>query len=197
LGLPPDETLPRSLVPQLIADHENIKQLIAKFSLASSAVILCPGAEFGPAKQWPATQYAHIADHYIDKGREVWILGSPKDKGVAHEILQLSAGGIRDLTGATNLVDAIDLLSMAELVVCNDSGLMHVACALNRKVVAVFGSTSPNFTPPLNAESRVVQRQLPCSPCFQRECPLGHLDCLRGLPPVEVINAATDLGVCS
>lgn len=184
--------------PRLYADRDRGRQLAVSFGVKSDApvTVLCPGAEYGPAKRWPAEHYAVVAAHYLDRGEQVWLLGGNKDVAVCSEIvahLQSSRGSgerVHVLAGRTRLGEAIDLLSLAARVICNDSGLMHVAAALDVPLTAVYGSTSPDFTPPLSAKARVVRLGLPCSPCFQRECPLGHLDCLRTLSPAQVIEAS-------
>ena len=98
-----------------------------------------------------------------------------------------------NLAGKTSLAEAIDLLSCADAVVSNDSGLMHIAAALGRNLVVVYGSTSPGFTPPLNQNHRILQLGLDCSPCFERECPLKHLNCLNHLEPQLALEALSDL----
>lgn len=157
---------------------------------------LCPGAEYGPAKQWPAEYFAHLSGELIKDGWQVWILGSEKDRHVAKQITEhlvtsqsmMSAYADRcsDLTGQTTLPEAIDLLARATVTVSNDSGLMHIAAATGCPVIALYGSSDPNFTPPLSENAKVLYRNLICSPCFQRECPLGHLNCLKKITPAEV-----------
>ena len=177
-------------LPELSADLSNAQALCERFALTSDSgvTVLCPGAEFGPAKRWPAEHFAAVARHALAEGHSVWLLGSRADATVAAEIERQVPESLANLCGQTTLLDAVDLLSLAERVVCNDSGLMHVACALGRSVVGVFGSTSPDFTPPLGPAATVVREPQPCSPCFQRECPLGHLRCLRELSPDKVIG---------
>lgn len=152
-------------------------------------VAFCPGAEYGPAKRWPASHFATLARALNARGTAVWLFGSPKDHAVAEEICQLAPGCCRNLCGATSLAQAVDLLALADLVVCNDSGLMHVAAALDRPIVALYGSSSPGFTPPLSEQADILSLNLDCSPCFKRECPLGHLDCLNKLAPERVLAA--------
>jgi heptosyltransferase-2 len=151
-------------------------------------VALCPGAEYGPAKRWPPEHFAALARELTRSGHAVWLLGSAKDQALAEDIRRQTPGDCRNFCGQTRLDQAIDLIALANLVVCNDSGLMHVAAALAKPTLAIFGSSSPDFTPPLSEQAVIVRRQLPCSPCFQRVCPLGHADCLESITPEEILE---------
>lgn len=190
LALPEGASLPEPYpLPRLDADPAAALVLCERFELVKSGITaLCPGAEFGPAKRWPPGHFATLARHEVAQGREVWLLGSPGDTATCEEIATQAGAGVKNLAGRTRLLEAIDLLSLADRVVCNDSGLMHVASALGREVVALFGSTSPDFTPPLGGNARVLRHPVDCSPCFQRQCPLGHLKCLTDLTPNQVIE---------
>lgn len=192
LGYLPNASLPRPLVkPALFVSMEAKLQIAAKFTVdvEKPVLALCPGAEYGPAKQWPAAYYAEVAKAKHAEGWQVWIFGSPKDAAVAQEIQQLSGGVCKNLAGKTSLAEAVDLLACADTVVTNDSGLMHVASALEKHVIAVYGSSSPKFTPPLSEHAKVLSLNLSCSPCFKRECPLGHLNCLKQLMPEQVLKS--------
>jgi heptosyltransferase-2 len=162
-------------------------------SLDRRVLALCPGAEFGEAKRWPSEHYAEVAEAKIRAGWQVWLFGSKNDHAVGEEIRQRLIPGLREeavnLSGETALAEAIDLLSCASAVVSNDSGLMHVAAALNRPLVAVYGSTSPQFTPPLAEQVEIVRLGLECSPCFDRTCRFGHYNCLRQLSSGPVLEA--------
>ncbi|HXU93429.1 MAG TPA: lipopolysaccharide heptosyltransferase II [Gallionella sp.] len=157
-------------------------------TLSKPIAVFCPGAEYGPAKRWPVAYYAEIAQRLTAQGYEVWLVGSPKDKEVGDNIVALGNPDCHNLCGRTDLADAIALLSCAKLVISNDSGLMHIAAALDRPMLALFGSSSPQFTPPLSDKARVLKLDLVCSPCFKRECPLGHFDCMVKLAPDRVWN---------
>ena len=168
----------------------------------AAPVVFCPGAEFGPAKRWPEAHYAALAQHVAasrgaasadDEAPPVWLIGSKKDAPVGEAIAQLAGGAALNLCGRSSLDQAVDLIAGARAAVCNDSGLMHVAAALGVPLVALFGSSSPDYTPPLSPRARIVSRRLACSPCFKRECPLGHFDCLQGLPPATVADALDSL----
>jgi heptosyltransferase-2 len=191
LGLPAGEPLPTPYPrPVLRVDEANRAALVANLGLArlDRVVALCPGAEFGPAKRWPEDKYAEVARALVDRGHAVWLFGSPGDAAVCAAIAS-AAPGVTDLAGRTRLVDAVDLLSLCDAAVVNDSGLMHVACALGVRVVAIYGSTSPSFTPPLGERVAIVREPIECSPCFQRVCPLGHMKCLNDLPVRAVLEA--------
>ncbi|MFO1324563.1 MAG: lipopolysaccharide heptosyltransferase II [Burkholderiales bacterium] len=156
-------------------------------------VVLCPGAEFGAAKRWPPNQFAELATMFLRDGLQVWIVGSPNDKMAADAVLNSMGENlhkVRDLTARTDLGTAIDILSSASLVVSNDSGLMHAAAAVGVPLVALFGSSSPTYTPPLSPLAQVAKIDIACSPCFKRECPLGHFKCMRELKPPIVYNLA-------
>lgn len=189
----PGTRLPRPLpLPRLSSSREQQAQARDALGIAPAEkiAVFCPGAEYGPAKRWPARHFATLADELGRRGYAIWLLGSPKDRPVGDEIVKLAtAGAPLNLCGTTSLAQAIDLIAAASVVVCNDSGLMHVAAALERPLVAVYGSSSPGFTPPLSPLAQIISLNLPCSPCFKRECPLGHLDCLNKLEPARVLAA--------
>ncbi|MCL4117269.1 UNVERIFIED_CONTAM: hypothetical protein GTU68_006037 [Idotea baltica] len=185
------EHLPR---PALSIDAEIQKNTLAKFSLSLEKPVLglCPGAEFGPAKQWPVEHYAAVANEMINQGYQVWLFGSTKDKETTETIKSLvdleNQVNVFNLAGSTSLIEAVDLLAACQTVVSNDSGLMHVAAAVGCHVVGVYGSTSPKYTPPLAKKVDIVSTDIECRPCFKRECPLGHLKCLKDLPAIDVIS---------
>jgi heptosyltransferase-2 len=157
--------------------------------LDAAPVVFCPGAEYGPAKRWPARHFAELARLIATPRNPVWLIGSDKDFAVGEEIAATANGAALNLCGRSTLEQAIDLIAGACCVVSNDSGLMHVAAALQRPLVALYGSSSPGYTPPLSAQATIVSRNLPCSPCFKRECPLVHFDCLNGITPQQVAQS--------
>lgn len=148
---------------------------------------LCPGAEFGPAKRWPEDYFASLAKQKLAEGWRVWLLGSPKDQAIIDTIIQMTDGRCENYGGHVGLAEKIDLLAQVTGVVTNDSGLMHIAAALNKPLIAVYGATSPAFTPPLAQQAQILQTKLDCQPCFQRTCPLKHHRCMRELYPAQVL----------
>lgn len=196
----PGVALPRPLpLPRLSSSREQQSATLTALGLErrERIAVFCPGAEYGPAKRWPARHFATLAEALGSRGYAVWLLGSPKDRAVGEQIVGAvrptgADGAPANLCGSTSLSQAIDLIAAASVVVCNDSGLMHVAAALERPLIALYGSSSPGFTPPLSPQARIISLNLPCSPCFKRECPLGHLDCLNKLEPQRVLDACLE-----
>ncbi len=184
--------------PQLTIDIENQQRLQYMFKLSSTQPILalCPGAEYGSAKRWPVEHFAKLAQLTLSMGWQVIILGGSKDVALGAEINVQARQCCTDLTGKTSLLDAVDLLGSAHAVVSNDSGLMHVAAALQKPLIAIYGSSSPTYTPPLDKNSKILYLAIRCSPCFKRECPLlgdDHLRCLLDITPEKVAHALRDL----
>jgi len=188
LAGPLEGELPQPSLRSTIAQQEETRKALQLPDPSENAapIVFCPGAEYGPAKRWPARHFAELATRVGSAAAPVWIVGSAKDQAIGDEIAAAANGTALNLCGRTSLEQAIDLIASARHVVSNDSGLMHVAAALGRPLVAIYGSSSPTYTPPLSPRAIIVSRQLPCSPCFKRECPLGHLDCLNGLSPTQV-----------
>ncbi len=175
---------------RLSVDDAQRRATLAKLGLAlrRPVAVLCPGAEYGPAKRWPPNYFAELARMLSLAGLDVWLAGSANDAAIGDEIVSMSGNSCINLCGKSTLAEAIDLLSCAALVVSNDSGLMHVAAALDKPLIAIYGSSSPAFTPPLSARAHIVRLDLPCSPCFERVCPLGHFNCMRQLMPEHILK---------
>ncbi len=186
-GRPVERPIPAARID---VDEANLLITVSRLGLDRTrpVVALCPGAEYGPAKRWPARHFAALARTLAARGHSVWLVGAPADRALGDEIAGLAGGDALNLCGRTDLAAAIDLLSVAEAVVTNDSGLMHVAAALGRPLVALYGSSSPAHTPPLAPRARIVKLELECSPCFARECPLGHFHCMNELSPERVLS---------
>jgi heptosyltransferase-2 len=192
LAQPRHEPLQRPLAPPRLAVDEAARRATLQafgLTLDRPVAAFAPGAEFGPAKRWPARHFASLARILATRGYQVWLFGSKKDAAITAEIREAAGGTCVDLAGRTSLDQAIDLLSLASRVVTNDSGLMHIAAALDRPMAALFGSSSPAFTPPLSPRAVVISLRLSCSPCFKRECPLGHTNCLVTMQPETVLAA--------
>ena len=189
LGLERGDVLPAMPQPALDVSAQNQAAVIDRLGLQTDrpVVAFMPGAEYGPAKCWPLPSFAELARGLDGRGLAVWILGSAKDADAGERIAADSAAV--NVCGKTSLEDVIDLLGYASQAVSNDSGLMHIAAAVGTFVHAIYGSSSPGFTPPLTARQVTHYLDLDCSPCFERTCPLGHLDCLRNIAPSSVLEA--------
>lgn len=191
LGLNKNQPLPPIPQPKLLADTANAFETLKKLdiSLSKNKVLgLCPGAEYGEAKRWPIQYYVEVASTALDKGWQVILFGSDKDIPVTSAINQITQSRCIDLGGKTKLGDAIDIMSLCDTVISNDSGLMHVAAALDIKLIAIYGSSDPHHTPPMHPDAVIEYLALECSPCFKRVCPLGHLNCLNNIKPITIIK---------
>lgn len=193
LGTNKSQTSPTPPQPKLMANRENAIQALEtlNISLPKQKILgLCPGAEYGEAKRWPAKHYAEVAITALNKGWQVMLFGSDKDISVTTEINKITSFRCIDLGGKTKLGDAIDIMSLCDTVVSNDSGLMHIAAALEKNLIAIYGSSDPNHTPPMHPDAIIEYLALDCSPCFKRVCPLtdpdAHMACLKKIYPSQL-----------
>ncbi len=181
-------SLPR---PELVVSAAQIAAVGVRLGLAPGRplVLFAPGAEFGAAKRWPPAHFAQLAQTILaaDPTTQVALLGSPQDLPVCAEIVaQTGHEGVLNLAGATTLAEALALVGRANAMVSNDSGLLHIASALNRPVIGLYGPTDPDHAPPFSDLARSISLRLPCAPCRQRICPLGHQNCLKQISAAMV-----------
>jgi heptosyltransferase-2 len=173
------------------------QQTLQKIQEHQHLYVLCPGAEYGPAKQWPIEHFGQLAKNIIETKENslVLILGSKKEFSIGSDIARMSAypDKVINWCGQTSLEDAMAAISNAHTVISNDSGLMHIAAAFRRPQVAIFGSSDPRHTPPLSKLAAIHWLHLECSPCFKRVCPLSHLKCLVDIQAKDVLNSINQL----
>ncbi len=191
LGMEPGAAPPAEVpFPRLVVDPVSVALCRSEFGLdpVRPLLSLCPGAEFGPAKRWPPAFFAELAREYLGRDWQVALFGSGGDRAACHQIWRESGSEAHchDLSGRTSLAQVVDMLSLSSAVVSNDSGLMHIAAALERPLVVIYGATSPGFTPPLSSRAAVIASGIDCAPCFERECPLGHHRCMLDTRPPQV-----------
>lgn len=201
-----ESALPSTLPdPRLLVSPTKVEAVMARFALERSAeplLAVCPGAEFGPSKQWPAERFAIACADLLSAGWRVVLMGSAGDRAIAQEIMAGIANRIGpqppsrcvSVAGETSLEEAIDLMAGCSAALSNDSGLMHVAAALGLPLVALYGSTSPEFTPPLAARARLLASDIDCRPCFDRRCRFGHGRCMSDIEPARVVESVLELG---
>lgn len=184
-SLPVDE----AVFPELTVDDEWMMSELKDVgvSLPESFVTLSPGAIYGPAKQWPIGYYRRLAGMLAQSAYGVVVLGTDDDRAAGAEITR-DLPDAMNLCGQTTLNQLVAILAASRLLVSNDSGTMHVMAALQKPQVAIFGSTSPVWTGPLNQQAAVVRKPMDCSPCFSRECRFDHYECLTTIQPDEVFN---------
>ncbi len=166
--------------------------IFERFKLNDKYLVFCPDAEYGSAKRWPTEKWLDLAIE-LSKHHHIVIVGL--DKKIGNEFDNIKSNEITNLIGRTNLIEVIEIIACSEGVVSNDSGLMHVSASLERKTIALYGSSSPTYTPPLISKKKrdIIYKDLDCSPCFKRVCPLGHKKCLNDIQVEEVKESATKL----
>ena len=185
--------------PSLTIDLVNQKNVLSKLSIDSSlrSLAICPGAEFGPAKRWPPEYYAELAKAYVDQGWNIMCLGSPNDQKTGEQIQSFhrlnQESNFYNLIGKTSLNDAIDILGLCNRVVTNDSGLMHVAAAVGTPLVALYGPSSPHYTPPLTNKKKILRKMEGYEKIREGNSEEGHHHSLLAIKPNEVINALEEL----
>ncbi len=185
--------------PALTVEQQNQQQALIRFNIDTTrtSIALCPGAAYGSAKCWPIDHYASVAKKLIETGCNILLFGSANEKALTDQIEQAlsieSQQHCHNLAGKTSLTDVIDLLASCSTVVGNDSGLMHVAAAVKCNVVALYGPTTPNYTPPLTDKKIILHTDISCRPCFKRECPLKHNKCMTEISSQQVIDAIKHL----
>lgn len=192
---------PACPTPCFVSDNSKQRATALKFQLNLNLkiLVLCPGAEYGEAKRWPISHFAELAKQTAAQGWQIWLLGSDKDSAIAEQINHAAGNVCRNFAGHTSLTEAVELMALADAIVSNDSGLMHVAAALDKDIVALYGSSDPSFTPPLSKKAHIISLQLACSPCFKRECPLyppeheSHTQCLTNITPDRVLTVLSTI----
>ena len=182
------------LPPKLRVDAQAQNAALTEFGLdKSKAIAFCPGAEFGPAKRWPDYHYAALAKQLVTQGYQVWLFGSAKDQPICQQIIdQLSSEQQTqcfNLAGATSLPQAIDLLAACQAAVTNDSGLMHIAAAVDTPLVALYGPTSPGFTPPLSDKAEVIRLIEGFHKIRKGDAEQGYHQSLIDITPEQALNA--------
>lgn len=164
-----------------------VREKFLKNILERPFVVIAPGAAYGPAKMWPKEYYKILTSHLVKNGFAVIIAGSSKEKEVG-DFIKDEIQEVYNFCGKTDLTEIAGIFYFAKAVISNDSGLMHLASALKVPQIAIFGSTDPELTGPLNTKAIVLKKDLPCSPCFKRTCKYGHYECLRSISPEEVLS---------
>jgi len=196
LVLEPGEPIPDYPPPRLTVDGDRIAATLSRNGLSRPErplLILAPGSGNNPAKRWPVRYFADLARARLESGWDVWLFGSDDDRELTETVHELAGRRTVDLGGKTPLSDAVALTALADRVLANDSGMMHVAAALDRPTIGIFGPTDPYFTAPRSPLLRSIRLPLACSPCGKSACPLGHFQCMWDLSPAVVLDALDGL----
>lgn len=188
LSIRADFPQPKQTFPKIEANKKNAFHFLKKNKIpAKNLIVIAPGAEYGPAKRFPERKFTYLINKLLSEKFNVLLVGSEKDKQISKNISG-TLKNVYDLTGKTTISEVIDIIATAKFFISNDSGLMHIAAALNIPQEAIFGSSDPLHTPPRNKKAHITYLGLPCSPCFKRDCPLGHTDCLNQINEKKLVK---------
>ena len=154
--------------------------------------LLCPGSVNSRAKRWPAQRYAALADRLVESGANVALIGSPGESDVTQEVCKHAQRQLVVLTGKTTIAEATALISIADVLITNDTGPAHIGAALSTPTLVIFGPTNPLTTYPLSSNAEIIRRPPDCAPCMLRDCPIDHR-CMTAIAPEEVFERASAL----
>ncbi|MBC8302012.1 MAG: lipopolysaccharide heptosyltransferase II [Pelagibacterales bacterium] len=193
-----DSTYHDNLRPELLVNEKEKKIVNKKFNIDGSKknIFLCPDAEYGEAKRWPTKKWIELALEFKKQNYQTYFLGKDlRFNDSLNQVIKNNDKSIVSLISKTNIEEAAYLLASSDLVITNDSGLMHVASSVNAELIAIYGSSSPEYTPPLSKpeKHRIIYKNIECSPCFKKICPLGHFNCMHTISINEVIGNASIL----
>ena len=191
-----DSTYNDDLRPKLLINEKDKKIVDKKFNINDSKknIFLCPDAEYGEAKRWPTQKWIELAIEFKKQNYQTYFLGKDlRFNDSLSQTIKNNDKSIVSLIGKTNIDEAIYLLAGSDLVITNDSGLMHVASSVKAEIIAIYGSSSPEYTPPLSdtGKHKIIYKNIECSPCFKKVCPLGHFNCMNTISINEVIGNAS------
>ena len=184
--------------PALTVEQAHAESTAQKFQVATKnkkILAICPGAAFGTSKRWPEHYFAKVAQSKIEQGWQIWLFGSGQDEPVLARIsASLPPNSWHSFAGDVALAEKLALMSIVDVVLTNDSGLMHMASSLGKYILAIYGPTSPAYTPPFGKLANIISKQLSCSPCFKRTCPLKHHNCMQAILPEQILAKLTKDG---
>ena len=193
-GMNIPEPLP---LPQLRIDRDAVTGILERFQLDAPRKPLCalaPGtAPKMPTKRWPIARFRTLAELLLREGYRICVMGGRLEQPLASELTAISPGRITDLCGQTSVGEAVDVMAGADVAVCNDSGLLHVAAAVGTPVLGIYGPTSPEKYPPLSGRSMVVWQRTLCSPCYRPRCPYGNHACMTAISAEQVMDEISRL----
>ena len=189
----PDSIDPDSIPrPRLEVDSKKAADVLRKWEIDPNEPIvgLMPGTAYGRAKEWGAGSFARLAATLTERGGRICVVGASKDRPLGEIIARAAPDRVLNLCGETSLDQAVLLISRLAIAICNDSGLMHIAAAVNTPVIGIYGPTSPDTHPPLTDARKILSARTLCSPCHRRTCPYGHHACMTRITPEQVCEAA-------